>query len=172
MLNIASKYLQFCCGPYGLLLDLSVIIEIADYDSRWCADSGSAVQHHGKPVLWRDSELLFIDLRRLLSANDAGLAGIAEPGRALVLSDTDSSKPLLIMAVDDVVQILDTQESGWHWFSGVDPQLDVFFDRLYKQPDAEQLLIRLAPARQWLAMVSPDTLPMTDTDNNETADAD
>jgi hypothetical protein len=143
MMHTEEKYLEFHCGRFGMLLSVSSIMEITEFHHAWCEDSGSSAQHHGKLVLWRDHELLFLDMRVCL-----GTEALQKPLHALILRDPGSGEAVVLIAVDDIQQIVDIPDNQWHWFSGIDPQLDCFFDRIY--PVHQQLLMRLAPTTDWL----------------------
>src|SRR6478752_2533601 len=142
MLNSDNKHLQFRCGSYELLLNIAFIVEISDYNKEWCAASGSAFKHHGKKVLWHDSELLFIDMRVLLNIE---AAAIHEPTQALILKNSTDDTPFALIGVDEFGHIADIQENQWHWLNGINPQLDSFFDRLYTDKNSGKILMRLKP---------------------------
>ena len=146
MLNSDNKYLQFRCGSYELLLNITFIVEIADYKKEWCATSGSAFKHHGKKVLWQDRELLFLDMRALLNIE---AAGIHDPMQALILKNSTDDAPLALIGVDEFGDIADIQENQWHWLNGMNPQLDNFFDRLCTDKKSGKIFIRLKPTEQW-----------------------
>jgi chemotaxis signal transduction protein len=146
MLNTDNKYLQFQCGSYGLLLNIACIVEISDYSREWCVISGSAFKHHGRKVLWHDSELLFIDMRALLNIETTA---IHEPMQALILKKPTDDTPFALIVVDEVRHIADIQENQWHWLNGINTQLDSFFDRLYTDKESGQIFMRLQPAEQW-----------------------
>ena len=160
MLNLDSQYLQFRCSSYELLLDITFIVEISDYDKEWCAASGSALKHHGKKVLWHDNELLFIDMRVLL---DVKAAAIHEPMQALILKNSTDDMPFALIVVDEVRHIADIQENQWHWLNGINAQLDSFFDRLYTDKDSKQIFMRLKPVEQW---ANENTITTSITHNN------
>lgn len=146
MLNSENKYLQFRCGSYQLLLNIAFITEITDYKKELCSASGSAFKHHGKKVLWHDSELLFIDMRALLNIN---AAAINEPMQVLILKKSTNEMPFALIGIDEFGHIADISENQWHWLNGINTQLDSLFDRLYTDKDSEQIFIRLKPAEQW-----------------------
>jgi len=166
MLNSDIKYLQFRCGSYELLLNIAFIVEISDYKKEWCTASGSAFEHHGKKILWQDSELLFIDMRALLNIE---AAATHEPMQALILKNSTDDAPLALIAVDEFGLIADIQENQWHWLNGINAQLDGFFDRIYADKESGQIFMRLKPVAQW---ADENTIKASISNNNNIGVAD
>ena len=146
MLNTDTKYIRFQCGPYGLLLNIASIVEICEYHSAWCSESGSSSKHHGKIILWNNIELPFFDMRVALSGTACALS---EPKHALVLKTATQNTPCAIVTIDEVHLIEEISESQGYCSKGINPQLEILFDRFYTDKSSSQIFMRLAPVELW-----------------------
>lgn len=144
MLIENSKNLEFRCGPYGLLIDITNISAIVDQGEDFHINQKNSIG--GKTALWNDTEILFIDLRIALDIEESK---IENPLHFLVLKNANTDKPYIMVAVDQVSHIVEIQESQWYELNGINPKLDIFFDRAYPDKESGQIFMRLAHAEQW-----------------------
>ena len=151
MLHSEKQYLQFHCGPFALLLPISNMAKILDFDSALCSPSGDSLAHHGKTTTWNDTALPYLDFRLTLQLAHEKLL---PPLSALVLRDNATFQPIAIIAVDDVVGFVEPQAHEWHQTSGINKDIDIFFDRLYAKDQHDCLMMCLKDPLQWL----PDTI--------------
>ncbi|HSC76662.1 MAG TPA: hypothetical protein VLB90_10560 [Pseudomonadales bacterium] len=139
MLTGNNQHLKFQCGPYGLLIDIAYIFAIEDYKE-------NSEKTSSKTTSWNNIELLFIDLRYSLYVAESS---IKKPQHVLVLKNATTDEPFVMIAVDEVHNIIEIQESQWYELNGINPQLDMFFDRAYPDNESNQIFMRLAPVEQW-----------------------
>lgn len=133
-----NKYLQFQAGPYQLLLDIEYIAEISEHTTHKA--------YHGNKLAWHEYNILFIDMRSIL---DPGCTISNQPRHTLALKDINGQTPLAIIGIDEVSHIVEIADDQWHRLQGINPDLDIFFDRLYADTSSEKILLRLAPITQW-----------------------
>jgi hypothetical protein len=151
MLIENNKNLKFQCGPYGLLIDIEHISAIEDNNKYQHMTSKNSAGKYSDTVLWNDLELLFIDLRIAL---DIKKSEIQPALHVLVLKDIATDKPFVMVAVDEVHHIVEIHESQWYDLNGISPRLDSFFDRACPDNESRQILMRLAPAKQWAIRIA------------------
>jgi chemotaxis signal transduction protein len=141
-----QKHLRFYCGEYALLLPLDHIVEIVMYHDNLCSPSHNSFQHHGSNTPWRDSHLPYVDLRLTLQVSSQ--QQYQTPSHVMVISKNDHT-PAVMIAVDSIDGIVDISSHTWHYATGINHTLDIFFDRL--SCDNNTLMMRLADPTQWLA---------------------
>jgi chemotaxis signal transduction protein len=148
-MNTQQKHLYFSVGDFGMLTAATDILEIQQYDAALCQHSGSAAQHHGKTVQWRDGSLPFLCLRECLQLE------ARDPEKILILQDAVGTA-LAVLGVDSVHEILTIDESLRFHFSGIHAELNTLFDQLYVYHQNQQILLQLKPAEQWIpALLRP-----------------
>lgn len=146
MLNTGNKYLKFRVGPYGLLLAIPYIIEISDFRQEQCEDSGNSVTNDRKTIHWQGKNLPCLDMR---SALDVASTATQEPTHILVLRSSTTDEPFVTVTVDEVSHIMEIEEAQWYALNGIDPRLDIFFDRACPDKENGRILVCLAPVEQW-----------------------
>lgn len=87
-----SEWLQVCCGPYGLLFELSRVIEVGD--------APVDVLAGGDRCVWRDQQLPLLNLSLALSGRCA-----ARPQCLVLENDTSTTVARVLVIVDSIVSI-------------------------------------------------------------------
>lgn len=146
MLNTGNKYLKFQSGPYDLLIAIPYILEISDFRKELHKESGNSATAYRKTMRWNDMDLPCIDMRSALGIETAATH---EPSHVLVLRSTTDDTPFALIAVDEVSHIVEIEDAQWYALNGINPRLDIFFDRACPDKDNRRILMRLAPAEQW-----------------------
>lgn len=123
MLHSEEQCLQFHCGPFVLLLPVSGIIKILDFDRALCSPSGDSLTHHGQSTDWNDTTLPYLDLRLVLQLPHEQLR---PPSSALVLRNSSTFQPIGILAVDEVIGFVEPRAHEWYQASGINPNIDIF----------------------------------------------
>jgi hypothetical protein len=157
MLNTGEKYLKFRSGPYNLLIAIPYVIEIADLSKdRREIPAGSTTTDerpfyeqtlHEKIIRWNDMDLPRINMRSALEVEGKTTN---EPLHVLVLRGTTADDaPFALVTVDEVDHIMEIEENQWYALNGINPRLDIFFDRICLDKTDGKILMRLAPVEQW-----------------------
>ena len=159
MLHSEEQCLQFHCGPFVLLLPVSGMAKILDFDHTLCSPSGDSLTHHGQSTDWNDTTLPYLDLRLVLQLPHEQLR---PPSSALVLRNSSTFQPIGILAVDEVIGFVEPRAHEWYQASGINPNIDIFFDRLYAKSLNDSLMMCLKDPLQWLPnTVKKATQPLT-----------
>ncbi|HEY9136597.1 MAG TPA: hypothetical protein VIM85_12520 [Pseudomonadales bacterium] len=146
-----NSYLHFICGNYQLLLIADCIVEVGESagarldknpDTKVVAKTASALHR-----VWRDRNLPVVDLGQFLQLD------LAKPRYQLVTYDSavKNTSSLTILDVDEIVGLMDLEESDFVDFAEINQQVGQFFDKAYIHSVTDVCLLRVSYPFHWLS---------------------